>query len=67
MNHLDLVSALKIQKLELKIRKPKVKKTRGSDIEWFNPYAIIVQDQVTHFTNYTGNPNTKTFIVIIKK
>jgi hypothetical protein len=63
MNHLDLVSALKIQKLELKIRKPKVKKTRGSDIEWFNPCG----DQVTHFTNYTGNPNTKTFIVIIKK
>jgi hypothetical protein len=33
-----------------KIWKPesRVKKSKGSDIEWSNPYG----DQVTHFTNY---------------
>jgi hypothetical protein len=33
----------------------RVKKPRGSDIEWSNPYG----DQATHFTNYTENPNVE--------
>jgi hypothetical protein len=42
------INAPKIQKLELKIRKP-----QGSDIKWSNPLG----DQATHFASCTERPN----------
>jgi len=38
----------RIRKLDLGVKKP-----RGSDINWFNPYG----NQATHFIDYTENPN----------
>jgi hypothetical protein len=55
MNDLDPINAFKIQKQELKIRKPRVKKIRGSDIMWSN----LCGNQVTHFINCTENLNGK--------
>jgi hypothetical protein len=50
MNDLNPIGAPKIQKPTLRVRKPK-----GSDIEWFNPYG----NQTTHFVGYIKRPNVK--------
>jgi hypothetical protein len=47
MNDLNLIVVPKIQKPMLRIRKP-----RGSDIEWSNPCG----DQATHFVGYIESP-----------
>jgi hypothetical protein len=53
MNDLDPTDVPKIQKLELRIRKPK-----RNDTKWFNPCG----DQTTHFVGCT-----KSLDVIVKK
>jgi len=40
-----------------------VKKPKGNDIKWSNPYG----DQATHFTSYTKTPNVKIPTTIVKK
>jgi hypothetical protein len=47
-NYLDLTSAPEIQKLKLGVKKP-----RGNDIKWSNPYG----DQATHFVGRIESPN----------
>ncbi len=49
-NDLDPIGVPKTWKPKLGIRK-----SGGSDIEWFNPCG----DQATHFTNCTESPNVK--------
>jgi hypothetical protein len=52
MNDLDPTNALKIQKLELGVRK-----LGGNDIKWSN----LCGDQVTHFVGYSKRFNVKNF------
>jgi hypothetical protein len=40
-----------------------VRTTKGSDIEWSNPYG----DQTTHFVNCTESPNVPNFSYNCKK
>jgi hypothetical protein len=50
MNDLDYTNVPKIQKPMLRVRKPK-----GSDIEWSNPCG----DKATHFVGFIKSPNVE--------